>query len=393
MRDISTDDAEILLGSRSGDRIIAHAWYDGALVAPDLQVTEWSIRETNSRQVKTQVDITVVDEDGSLAPWALDDPLAPGGSRLQVIYEVGGGGQVNYGWYVVSRSVPSESWRVYPGENHSLRWVPGGGVIPVEGDDLTRLAVDDELLANESPPTSSTVITEIRRMLDGIMGVVVSAEVDANVAVPNGTVYEKETPRLNVVEDLLSRINATHRMTGDGMLEIIPIAKQPAVWDIVPGEEGALVQVVRDLDLTNMKNAVVATSTELDTEVVGRAFESFGPLAWEGPAWRRPEFISTSLIDSTEEAYEVANSALANGISNRSVTLRVTCLPHPGVQVGDWVRVASPTITGSTVDLVGRVDAKTLRGSRSGVAAMTLEVTCDYIDVQTVATAIRRWHA
>jgi len=50
-------------------------------------------------KVGQRISLTVADPDGVLGAWRFDDPLGVGGTKLQVIYNVGGSGAVNYGWF------------------------------------------------------------------------------------------------------------------------------------------------------------------------------------------------------------------------------------------------------------------------------------------------------
>jgi len=72
------------------------------------------------------------------------------------------------------------------------------------------------------------------------------------------------------------------------------------------------------------------------------------------------------------------------------VILDVTCLPHPGLQTGDWVTVANPTVAGREYPLTGVVRQVKLSGTAEGVQPMTLAVECAFSDVQSVREAIRR---
>jgi len=78
-------DAEVA-SSSFGDRLEVNAWYDGELVAEHLDVLDWSIGWDATRQVQGQSSWTFADPEGTLAPWALDDALAPGGAQLQVTW-------------------------------------------------------------------------------------------------------------------------------------------------------------------------------------------------------------------------------------------------------------------------------------------------------------------
>lgn len=389
MRPMSELALSALSGSRVDERVVAHVWYDGRVVAPDVPVSQWSVSSDSSRQVQTQVSLTIADPDGGLAPWALSDPLGVGGSRVQLIYTMGHAGTtVDLGWFKIVASDPVENW-VFKSAGERIVRVSGGATIPVKADDLTAVVVADRLLAPESPGAGATVLGEVRRLLKDIVPVVVADGV-VDKAAPSSVVFERE--RMDAVVDLLETIGATYRMTGDGQLEVYPSAPGASVWEVAGGEQGVLVDVQRSQSSSGLYNAAVSEgATDDGHPLVGRAFETTGPLRWEGPHWRVPIFHSATGLLKTQAAVDAdAATRLRGVVSNRTVTLPVTCLPHPGLQVGDVVTVFNPNVTGADVALTGVVRTIELRGSTSGVSPMQMTVECPYEDVQAVAAAIRR---
>lgn len=388
MRAMSEAALSALTGSRAGERLICHVWYDGQVVAPDIDVSDWSITSDGARQVRTQVSLTVTDPDGTLAPWGVDDPLGVGGARLQLIYALTETETVDLGYFRITTSDPAENWTLHAAGSRTV-WVSGGAQIPVGADDLTVIAVADRLLAPESPKTGSTVLSEVRRLLLGIMPVTVAAGV-ADRSVPTTTVFERE--RMDAVEDLLAMISCTHRMTGDGQLEVVSNVPGPPVWEIAGGDDGVMVSLRRSQSADGLYNGAVSEGATPDgRQLIGRAFETTGPLRWNGPHGRRPVFHAATGILTTQAAVDAdAVSVLAGRLRGRTVDLAVTCLPHPGLQCGDVVTVASPTVTGAEIALAGIVRKTSLRGSAAGPSPMTMTVECRYEDVQAVAAAIRR---
>lgn len=392
-----------LSGSSAGMGVVVHAWYDGQVVAEGLPVETWSASWDRARQVQGQVGITVRDVDGTLAPWAVDDPLGVGGARLQCIYQLGGGvTPLDLGWFRITAADPVESWRVIrvkdssaPGDGEDaffgerLEWVSGGASIPVQADDLTRQVVNARLLAPESPAPAATVLGEVRRLLTDIMPVVVAPGV-VDAAVSTSLVYERE--RMDAIEDLLQMIGCWHRMTGDGQLEVYPEQRVAPVWEITGGNDGVLISVQRSQKLDGLYNIAVSEGGQSGLPVIGRAFERTGPLRVDGPHGPYPTFHSaTGMLTSQAQVDADAQTRLRTETSQRSVALSVTCLPHPGVQVGDWVTVANPTVAGVAIPLVGVVRSVNLRGSAaSGVSPMSLLVECSFEDVQAVRTAVHR---
>lgn len=392
MRAMPEGAADVLTGSRSGDGLRVVSWYDGSVTngGEPLPVESWSMDWDASRQVQGQLSVEVSDTDGRLAPWAVEDALGVGGSRLQTIYTLGGPGgfTIDMGWWRVAASSPAENWRVY-GDGSAPRFVSGGARVPLDADDLVREVVMDRFLAPSSPKSGATVLSEVRRLLADAMPVTVAAGV-VDAAVPTSVVYERE--RMDAVEDLLARIQCTYRTTGDGQLEVVPVAAQAPVWTVAGGDGGALVSVQRSQALEGLYNAAVAEgSTDDGRELVGRALEPTGPLRYGGPHGRYPVFQSSTGLLKTQQAVDSAAATLLAGqVSSRSVELRVTCLPHPGLQLWDWVTVASPVVSGGAVPLVGQVVRVRMSGNARGVDPMVIGVRCAYQDVQVVSELIRR---
>ena len=387
MRYMTETALSALTGSRSGERLVAHVWYDGRIVAENLAVTDWTMSSDGSRQVRSQVSLTVADPDGTLAPWGVDDPLGVGGSKLQLVYVLSASESVDLGWFRLTGSEPAENWLVKTAGTRAV-WISGGASIPIQADDLTSVAVADRLLAPQSPKSGATAISEVKRLMQGIAPVTVHPDV-VDRAVATSLVIKRE--RMDAVEDLLTSISATHRMTGDGQLEVYPAAPDAPVWEVAGGENGVMISIRRSQSSSELYNAAISEGATPDgRQLIGRAFETTGPLRWEGPHWRRPIFYSSPMLTTQNMVNADAARLLSSRLKGRTVDLQVTCLPHPGLQPGDVVVVASPTVTGLEMPLTGVVRTINLRGGTGGPAPMTMTVECSYEDVQAVAAAIRR---
>lgn len=388
MRAMSDDALEALSGSRINEGVTVHVWYDGEVIYRDLPISRWSVNSDGSRQVQTQVSLDVSDADGALAPWGVDDPLGVGGSRVQVIYNLGSGETVDLGWYRIVDSDSAENWTLRAAGDRRV-WIPGGSTSTVKADDLTTLVSRAKLLAPTSPAAGATVLGEVRRLLSGIVPVRVADGV-ADQPASTSVVFERE--RMDAIEDLLDTIDATYRMAGDGQLEVYPRTPGDPVWEIAGGDEGVLITVRRSQSMDGLYNAVQSEGADDDgAQLLARAFEMSGPLRWDGPHGQHPFFHSATGILTTQAAVNAdARTRLATQTQGRTVDLAVTCLPHPGLQPGDVVTVASPSVTGAAFPLNGIVRSANLSGSTGGVSPMTMVVECSFEDVQAVAAAIRR---
>lgn len=383
MRTLSAGMLDALGGSVPDARLTVAAWYDGILREPELPVSTWSVNwdGADNTLVQGKASITVADPTGRLAPWGFDEPLSAAGSRLLLTFRCGVEA-VDLGWFTVSDSAPTEQWRIV---GPALQWISGGASIPVQADDLTLLVSDSGFLAPEAPPSGATVVSEIRRLLTGICPVVIAAGV-TDVSVPASIVYKDD--RLAAVQDLARAVQARYRMTGDGSLEVYPLTKTAPVWTIQGGDGGALVSLNRKQARADLINGVVSTSSDPSLEIQALETIEAGPLRWDGPFGRK--FARHNAIATTLDGVQAdARTYLADTATLKTVSLTVLCKPHPGIQLGDWVRVAQPTINGAAYPLDGIVTNVQLKGSTSGVEPMQITVQCALADVQAVGLSVR----
>jgi hypothetical protein len=405
VRDIDQTTLNALNGSRTGDTVTVWAWYDGKLAWPEpLEVSQWSMDWDGTRQVQN-LTLTIADPTGKLSPWLFEDPLGVGGTRLQVTYQVGGAGVVNMGWYRVTQSAPTERWTPYlidnlgqvnPGtpipKDKTLILSLGGSTVQVTGQDLAVEVANNRLLAPDSPQGASpTILSELARLLDGIVPVVTYGTV-TDRSVNKTLIYQDD--RLNAVQDLCKRITCDYRMNGDGQFEVYPITKQSPVWTIAGGPEGVLVEVDRNQDLNGLYNVFVAdgttTANNQQTPIRGIARIDGGPMRAGGPHGTYPVFYSSTMLTTQAQCDAYAATMRDTQIKGLTTDLKVKCLPHPALQVGDWVTVAAPVINQQVVAVVGMVKTMALQSSGSAVQAMQLTVECAYADVQLAFGKVNR---
>ncbi len=385
MRQLSSKMLDAIAGSVPDARVVVYPWYDGKLATPDpLPVSNWSIQWSGSDQnlIQGKASFTISDPTGELAPWGFDEPLSAAGSKLQASF-VCGTESVDLGWYTVSSNAPTEQWRT---AGPVAQWVAAGASIPVTADDLTLLISDAKFIAPESPPSGATVISEVRRLLQGICPVTVADGV-VDGPVPGSIVYKDD--RLAPVFDLVKSLGCRYRMDGAGQLEIYPLTKTAPVWTIKGKDGGAMVSVNRTQNRADLINGVLSTSNDPSLEIRRLATLTAGPLRWDGPLGRKVNY-HTALANTADGVQKDADAILENSTVTRTVPLAVICTPHPGIQIGDWVRVAQPVINGAEYPLDGLVSAMGLKGSAAGVEAMSLTVECSLTDVQAVGQYVRR---
>jgi hypothetical protein len=348
----------------------------------------------------------VADKDGVLAPWLLSDPLGVGGAELQVRYDVGRASPINIGWYRIAKNNPTERWRTYLinnlGVTHvdsripngkDLFYVPGGAEIPITAFDRAAVAKRARLLAPESPPvgTSPTIISEITRLMKHVCPVVVAAGV-VDRPVSMGIIYERD--RLDAVQDLAKRIFCDYRMNGDGQMEIYPIAESAPVVTIEGGPEGLLVEVDRQQDWEGLYNQFVVDGTRENSDGTVtpiRAIQQIenGPLSVFGPHGQVPEFYSSPMISTFNDADAYALEMMQSQLAGLTIDLRMSTLPLPFLELGDWVTVGNPVVDGRTVPLNGKVRSMSLSGA-GAPKEMELIVQCSYWDVAMVIAGVNR---
>ena len=383
MRTLTQGMLDALTGSVPDARLTVAAWYDGVLREPALPVSNWQVQwdGTDTTLVQGKASLTVADPTGRLAPWGFDEPLSVAGSKLLLTFRCGVD-SVDLGSFTVTDNQPTEQWRIV---GPALTWVSGGASIPVQADDLTLLVQDAPFLAPEAPPSGATVVSEIRRLLTGICPVSIDGSV-VDAAVPASIVYKDN--RLAAVQDLARVVGARYRMTGSGSLEVYPLTKTDPVWVIQGGDGGALVSLNRRQTRADLINGVLSTSNDPSLEIQALATVTSGPLRWDGPFGRK--IARHNAIANTQDGVQAdADTYLANTATLKTLPLTVMCTPHPGVQIGDWVRVAQPRINGRAYPLDGIVTNVLLKGSSAGVEPMQLTVQCAIEDVQAVGLSVR----
>ncbi|ATW59943.1 minor tail protein [Arthrobacter phage Waltz] len=383
MRQLPDGMAEALAGSTADARIQFNIWYGEDLTMTDIPAGAWSTEWDSTRQVVASTSVTVLDEDGTMTPWAVDDNLGVAGPMLQTQLIVGDT-SVNVGMQRITQAEPEETWRIVGGR---LQWVPGAATIPITAQDLTVVAAGSRFMAPEKPPANATVFSEVRRLLRGITDVIIAPTlVDVNV--PTSMIYEDQ--RMDAIEDLVKGVNGACRMAGGGQFEIYDPTVETSVFEIRGGDEGQLINLKRKLSIDGLYNAVISQNT-LDggQEIQGVAVEDSGPLRLDGPHGRWPLFRSAPFATTQDAINKDARTALANRIKTRTVVLPLRTTLNPAVEVGDWVTAKLPIVTGQEVSIKGRVSTVSWSGDGSGVGSMNLKLVTKLSDMQAVSQLIR----
>ena len=411
-------DLDVEVASSSfGDRLEVNAWYGGELVAEHLDVLGWSIGWDATRLVQGQSSWTFADPEGTLAPWALDDALAPGGAQLQVTWVSGSTGlEVPVGWYRIRSADPRETWRLvsyapvpedpsaygagaYGSGTYGVvstsippvtKWVPGGGgQVTITADDLTCIPAELDRLDAE-PVVASTSIAEAVRLLEGVIAVSVDAAVDDS-PIPASLVYEDG--RMDAVEDHLTRCHAVHRMGPAADLEVLPEAGGDPVWTIAGGDEGVLISTARTMSDEGLYNAATSTAESIAgsdaAPLVGRAYLDSGALRWgPGTPFGRRVIFHQSPANTQSGVDADAATLLANRQVTGEVELTVECLTHPGLQLFDVVTLVAPSTAGE-FPIEGRVTSMKISGGAVIAKRMVLGVAVTAEVMAVFASRVR----
>lgn len=385
MRELPDGMSEALTGSGEA-RIQFDVWYDGDLLKEDVPVGQWSQSFDRSQAIIGSTKVTVLDENGSLTPWGMDDALGVGGARIVARLFVGDL-SVNLTEQRITNSDPEETWRLTP---DGLVWMPGSSIIPVNAEDLTVMVAGSKFIASEAPPTGATCLSEIRRLLSGIMDVTFDAGLDSkDKAVPAEVIYKDE--RMDAVSDLVAAMGLAARANASGQFHLYDPTSETPVRRIEGGELGALIRVQRSQSIDGLYNACCSfNTTPSGVEMAQTAYQTTGPLVWDGPHGRWPMKRQANFAGSDATLLADAQTTLTNTTASRGVTIPIRMTLDPGLEVGDWVEVMAPTPTGVAMALPGSVEKISYSGQGGVPVGMDIEVACKMTSIQAVSEAIRR---
>lgn len=393
MRLLDEATSTALRGSRPADSWLVWAWRGGKLVVPEpLQVIDWSGSDAagDSTKIAQQLSLTVADPDGTLGAWRYDDPLSVAGTKVQLIYRVGGAGAVNFGWFrvtgnepdeVIDSRVVDEYGYVEPDGDlppHKRRVFFTKAVVKLTLVDLTVNPDLDKLEAPESPADGATIVSEWSRLTRDYFPTVVD---DGVVDRPVSSKLVLDGERLEAGQDLLGRISAGYRMGGDGECHVYPYDTAP-VLRIEP--RAALISVARKQALTGLYNRwVVEGKDSGDGQPVRAAVNlETGPLAYGGDHGRVPFRYSSEMIETHGQALTYAGELRDKFLNTLALELTVQITPHPGLQAGDRVEIGCPVAAGHVAYFTGVITGIS-RGGDTVPRETRLTVSCSYSDVLT----------
>lgn len=373
--------SEALAGSVPDARMVFHTFYDGRLAAVDpLPADAWSLK-WNVRPrtvVRAEGSVLVGDDTGSLAPWGLADSLSAAGSVVSAVFHCGGE-SLDLARFTVVQNKPDEHLLMAAG-----RWVLSGASVGVTMAELSRLIQDDEFISAESPPTGATVVSEIRRLLQGRVGVIVSPGI-VDRLLPSMVHPEN---RLEAVYALVDMVGDA-RFTGDGQLQLYVPGKTP-VFTIRGKPMGDLVGVSREQSRDNFYNFVVSTGKDdAGNELKAYAQIMVGPLRDGGPFGRRV-YRHNAVAATQDGVQQDADTTLANLQRDSTVEIPFECVPSAliGAEAGDYGQVMFPAADGNEYALPGRLMEAELSGDSSGFKPGRGVIAASAADIERVGALL-----
>lgn len=337
-----------------------------------VPVKAGSVTWTTSQQVQGTLSLTVPrigaatqDEDSrDWTPLAPDSPLATMGQILHV--------QVT-----VSSLVSTDRWDVPLGRFLITQWEVGATDIRVTGKSLLQRLEDDRLTSPTVPYSRGTLASELRRLVGGHMGVIISdALVDR--ACPSMSWGES---RIDAVYEIADAWPARLREGPDGVLYALP--PQPTITEppgtiLTDGENGTVIGVTRQGSRNGVYNRIVARGQEQDDAGQPRFQATVdqidGPLRTSGPYGISVKFFSSPLITSTAAAFHSASTMLATSVRQKT-TIPVSHVPNPSLTLDTPVELTTANIEGAaTITQWGIIASTEIPLIYSGTSRSDVEV-------------------
>ena len=337
-----------------------------------VPVKAGSVTWTTSQQVQGTLSLTVPrigaagqDEDSrDWTPLAPDSPLAAMGQVLHV--------QVT-----VASLVSTDRWDIPLGRFLITQWEVGATDIRITGKSLFQHLEDDRLTSPTAPYSGGTLASELRRLVGGHMGVIVS---DALTNRPCPSMSWGES-RIDAVYEIADAWPARLREGPDGVLYVLPpiptITERPETI-LTDGEAGTVIGVTRQGSRAGIFNRIVARGQEQDDAGQPRfqaiVDQTTGPLRTSGPYGVITKFFSSPLITSKAAAFDSAVTMLATSVRQKT-TVPVTHAPNPTLTLDTPVELITANIDGAAkINQWGIVTSTEIPLIYSGTSRSDVEV-------------------
>jgi hypothetical protein len=334
------------------------SWQGDTLLAADIPLVSATEEGDDSLRVPERITFTVpaVEDGYAWVPSEYDSPLGAYGQQVRVSLGIEvSNGQIEYvnrGWFLINTTSTQ------------------GDTLTVEALGLLSL-VDEAVLPTEyQPKTGATLAAVVRALVEP--GITVNTDsAPADRAALTTITYSDN--RLDSVLAVVDAWPAIARMTEDGFLEITPVPDDPVQGDVVltltDGTNGTVIDSAADVSREGAFNSVVAKGQYPDTdatkagqEIIQTVYDTdpASPYRNGGPfsPYLVPYGYSSPLLTTPAQTLAAAKSVLKRLRKNASRTVQVTCVPHPGIQLGDVVNLTSERL--ALAGVIGTVDAFTL---------------------------------
>ena len=337
-----------------------------------VPVKAGSVTWTTSQQVQGTLSLTVprigaVSQDEGARDWT---PLAPD-SPLAAM------GQVLHVQVTVASLVSTDRWDIPLGRFLITQWEVGATDIRITGKSLFQHLEDDRLTSPTVPYSGGTLASELRRLVGGHMGVIVSDAL-TNRSCPSMSWGES---RIDAIYEIADAWPARLREGPDGVLYVLPpvpaITERPETT-LTDGEAGTVIGVTRQGSRAGIFNRIVARGQEQDDAGQPRfqaiIDQTTGPLRTSGPYGIVTKFFSSPLITSKQAALNSATTMLATSVRQKT-TVPVTHAPNPTLALDTPVELITANIDGAaTINQWGIVTSTETPLVYSGTSRSDVEV-------------------
>lgn len=337
-----------------------------------VPVKAGSVTWTTSQQVQGTLSLTVprigaVSQDEGARDWT---PLAPD-SPLAAM------GQVLHVQVTVASLVSTDRWDIPLGRFLITQWEVGATDIRITGKSLLQHLEDDRLTSPTVPYSGGTLASELRRLVGGHMGVIVS---DALTNRPCPSMSWGES-RIDAIYEIADAWPARLREGPDGVLYVLPpvpaITERPETT-LTDGEAGTVIGVTRQGSRAGIFNRIVARGQEQDDAGQPRfqaiIDQTTGPLRTSGPYGIVTKFFSSPLVTSKQAALNSATTMLATSVRQKT-TVPVTHTPNPTLTLDTPVELITANIDGAaTITQWGIVTSTEIPLVYSGTSRSDVEV-------------------
>ena len=337
-----------------------------------VPVKAGSVTWTTSQQVQGTLSLTVprigaVSQDEGARDWT---PLAPD-SPLAAM------GQVLHVQVTVASLVSTDRWDIPLGRFLITQWEVGATDIRITGKSLFQHLEDDRLTSPTVPYSGGTLASELRRLVGGHMGVIVS---DALTNRPCPSMSWGES-RIDAIYEIADAWPARLREGPDGGLYVLPpvpaITERPETT-LTDGDAGTVIGVTRQGSRAGIFNRIVARGQEQDDAGQPRfqaiIDQTTGPLRTSGPYGIVTRFFSSPLITSKQAALNSATTMLATSVRQKT-TVPVTHTPNPTLTLDTPVELITANIDGAaTITQWGIVTSTEIPLVYSGTSRSDVEV-------------------